>query len=71
MTKIELRHTGPEEPSFFQRCKGSANMKAGNSTAVAAGGADRRWIRDGVAGSDKEQQANQPNGISVFQLVPE
>jgi hypothetical protein len=71
MTKIELGRTGPEEPSFFQRRKGPANMKAGNSAAVAAWGAYRRWIRDGVDGSDKKQQANQPDGIFAVQLVPE
>jgi hypothetical protein len=46
-------------------------MPGGNSTAVAGWGIDRRRIRDRVDGGDKEQQANQPDGIFQFQSVPE
>ena len=46
-------------------------MPGGNSTAVAGWGIDRRRIRDRVDGGDKEQQANQPDGIFQFQRVPE
>jgi hypothetical protein len=38
---------------------------------VAAWRVDRGRIRDRVDGGDKEQQANQPDGIFQFQRVPE
>jgi hypothetical protein len=42
-------------------------MQGGNPAAVAAGRVDCRRIRDGVDGSDNEQQANQPNDTLEFQ----
>jgi len=38
-------------------------MKGGNATAVAVVGINYRWVRRGVDGSDKEQQACQPYDV--------
>lgn len=46
-------------------------MKGGNSAAVAGRRVDRGRIRDRVDGGDKEQQANQPGDIFLFQSVLE
>jgi hypothetical protein len=68
---IAPKQTGRGQPVFFQQRKRSANVKGGNSAAVAAGWVDRWRIRDGVNGCDKEQQAEQPDGIFALQSVPE
>jgi len=46
-------------------------MQGGNSAAVAAGRVDCRRIREGVDGSDKEQQAYQPSDTLEFQSALE
>ena len=68
--QIAFGPSEPGEPSFFQNRKRHVNFQAGNSTPVGGGRADRRGIRDRVDGRDKEQQANQPDGIFEFQGVP-
>jgi hypothetical protein len=65
------RRTRRDEPFLFQLRKRSANMNCRNSADVPARRIDCRWIRDRVDGGDKEQQANQPNGILEFQNVLE
>ena len=67
---IAAKRTGYDEPFFFQQRSRPAKMKGGNSAAVAGRRVDRGGIRDRVDGGDKEQQANQPDGIFEFQRVP-
>jgi hypothetical protein len=67
---IAAKRTGCEEPFFFQQRSRPAKMKGGDPAAVAGRRADRRGIRDRVDGGDKEQQANQPDGILDLQRVP-
>jgi len=70
MKQIELRLDASGEPPFLQRRKGYVNIQVGNSEGVARGRANRGGIRDCVDGSDKEQQADQPDGVFEFQSVP-
>jgi hypothetical protein len=58
-------------PLLFQQRKNSADVKCGNSAAVAGRRVNRRRIRNRVDGGDKEQQADQPNGIFMFQSALE
>jgi hypothetical protein len=71
MKRIAFEPAVPGEPRFFQNRKRPANIQAGNYAPVAVGRVDRRGIRDRVDGSDKDQQAKQPDGIFKFQRVPE
>jgi hypothetical protein len=58
-------------PHLFQQRNISADLKCGNSAAMAGRWADRRRIRDRVDRGDKEEQADQPNGILGFQWALE
>lgn len=66
-----MKRSGRDDPFFFQQRKRSANVKSGNSVAVAVRRVDRRRVRDRVDGGDKEQQTEQPDGVFAFQRVLE
>jgi len=57
--------------SFFQECYGAAEMQGGYFVAAAARRVNRRRVRNGVHGGNKEQQAQQPNGGFEFQIALE
>ena len=75
-TQLNRKAVGPEAecrpggsvPLFLKQSKRSAKMKPRN-TAVIRRRIDRRRIRNGVNGSYKEQQAQQPDDPFRFQIV--